>query len=156
MRPINKALTFSAWPIFCGSSSFPLNLKTVLRAMTLRSGSWERVLIKLSVRPSLRYSLPGSAVAFMKGRTAMELILAASDRPRRKYTGAAAIIRNAATPATRYLRERVVGAAAGMEDEPGDDEPGDDAATEAGAEGERPESKSRFSRARSVRMSAAV
>ena len=74
MRPIRTALTCSCCPIFWGSSSFPLKRKTVLRAITLRSGTCDSVLIRLSVRPSLRYSLFASVVAFTKGSTASESI----------------------------------------------------------------------------------
>src|ERR1700722_6309586 len=126
-RPINTALTCSDCPIFCGSSSFPLNLKTVLRAITLRSGICESVLIRLSVRPSLRYSLPASAVAFTKGSTAMELIfLLSSLRPRRKEAArkAGASTMTAIAPEIKYLRLDLGGVAesgapmaAGIEDQ---------------------------------------
>src|SRR5712692_2171323 len=121
--------------------------------MTLRSGSCESVLIKLSVRPSLRYSLPGSVVALTKGRTAIELIFSVSGRPRNKYAPAASATNATATiPPTRYTRDRL-GAAAGMKAE----EP--EAAMKllaAEALDDRPESVSRFKRARSARSSAAL
>ena len=47
----------------------------MLRAITFTLGSCESVPIKLSVKPSLKYSLFGSAVALTNGRTAIELIL---------------------------------------------------------------------------------
>ena len=86
IRPISTAPTCSSLPIFCGSSSLPLNRKTVLRAITFVSGSRERELIRLSVRPSLRYSLLASAVEFTNGSTAIESILPAlaPDLPRKK------------------------------------------------------------------------
>src|SRR5882672_5995645 len=107
--------------------------------MTFRSGNCESELIRLSVRPSLRYSLPGSAVALTKGSTAIEEIFLLPDAPRRKYAVAVAATNNtAATPAIKYLRLRT-GAVAGVETAP----------SATTALDERPESRSRFSRARS-------
>src|SRR5215471_6204999 len=42
--------------------------------MTARFEIWERLLIRLSVRPSLRYSLLGSLLALTKGKTAKDEI----------------------------------------------------------------------------------
>src|ERR1700738_5643451 len=49
--------------------------------MTRSLGSWERLLMMLSVIPSERYSAFGSALALMKGRIASEFI-ALRDRKR--------------------------------------------------------------------------
>src|SRR6266436_5803735 len=68
------ALTPMSWPHFCGSVGCPLYRKTVLRAVTERLGNCERLLIRLSVIPSLRYSVLGSLLAFEKGKTAIESI----------------------------------------------------------------------------------
>src|SRR5450631_1598734 len=110
MRPIKTTPTRSCCPIFWGSSSFPLNRKTVLRAITLRSGTCDRVPIRLSVRPSLRYSLFASAVAFTKGKTAMDSIflVLAADLEYSKYAAVAtaATIRTAATLNVKNLRDR--------------------------------------------------
>src|ERR1700688_2178126 len=115
---MRTAPTLRAWPIWRGSSSFPLNLKTVLRAITFRSGSCESVLMRLSVKPSLRYSLFGSAVALTKGNTAMELTLWVSDFPRRKYIAdaATAISNTAAKAAASILRDWLGAAAVGTEE----------------------------------------
>src|ERR1700719_3136234 len=74
--------------------------------MTLSSGSCDRALIRLSVSPSLKYSLAGSPVAFTKGNTATESILLACGLPRRKYAARipAAISTNAPRPKATYLR----------------------------------------------------
>src|ERR1700691_6399551 len=152
MRPITSALTCNAWPIFCGSSSLPLNLKTVLRAITLRAGNCESVLIRLSVRPSLKYSLPESAVALTKGSTAMDVIFWESDLPRhQKNAAAAAIARTATIAKARALCERTGEATAGT-----DAALEDDMALASAALAERPESRSRLRRARSERRSAAL
>src|ERR1700732_4370444 len=74
--------------------------------MTLSSGSCDRALIRLSVSPSLKYSFPGSPVAFTKGNTATESILLACGFPRRKYAARipAAISTSATRPKATYLR----------------------------------------------------
>src|SRR5689334_21096084 len=75
--------------------------------MTLRSASCERLLIRLSVKPSLRYSFFASAVALTKGSTAMDSTLLVWYFPRRKYAPApAATTTIAATQAIKYLLER--------------------------------------------------
>src|ERR1700732_5310188 len=76
--------------------------------MTLRSGNCDSVLMRLSVRPSLRYSLLGSDVAFTKGSTATESIFLVSDRPCSRYTAAAAAatIASADTLNAKSLRDR--------------------------------------------------
>lgn len=56
----------------------------MLRAITFRSRSLDKVPIELSVKPSLRYSLFASAVAFTKGSTAIELTLCVAPLPRMK------------------------------------------------------------------------
>src|SRR5271165_352536 len=118
--------------------------------MTFRLGSWERVPIRLSVKPSLRYSLLASAVALTKGSTAIESTLPVWAFARRKYAPAATATSTMATaPAARNLRILRAGATAGI------DEALADAAAMAAAD-ERPESRSRFRRARSVRKSAAL
>src|SRR6266498_579186 len=117
--------------------------------MTFRLGNRERVPIRLSVRPSLRYSLLESLVALTKGNTAMESTLPAVDLPRRKYQPPAiAMTTTAATPAQRYLRKALVPAGAAAIP---DADPDDKALAGTAALCERPESRSRFSRARSVR-----
>src|ERR1700693_2345907 len=68
------ALTPISCPNFCGSVGCPLYRKTVLRAVTERLGNCERLLIRLSVIPSLRYSVLESLLAFEKGKTAIESI----------------------------------------------------------------------------------
>ena len=61
-------------------------------------------LIRLSVRPSLRYSLFASDVAFTNGNTAIELTFPApADLCRINRTAAPAIRRAATIPATRYF-----------------------------------------------------
>src|SRR5882724_1876991 len=73
-------------------------------------GNCESVPIRLSVNPSLKYSLLGSAVAFTNGRTAIELTLLPSDLPRTRYTPAAAIATTAAaTPVIKYFRDAALG-----------------------------------------------
>src|SRR4030095_17130 len=133
----------------------------------------ERVPIRLSVRPSLRYSLLGSEVAFTNGSTAMDEIFPRSPRLRATKIPAATATRpSAAPPATRYFREPPgegalpEAAAAGATDE-ADLAPSAEVAGPARPVGEaaaprtvatlpdRPESRSRFSRARSARKSAA-
>ena len=59
-------------PTVWGSSSFPLYRNTELRAITLSCGSCERLMIRLSAMPSLRYSVLGSPLTFTKGKTANE------------------------------------------------------------------------------------
>src|ERR1700739_1319104 len=154
MRPMSTAPTCKVWPIWRGSSSLPLNLNTVLRARTLRFGSCESVLIRLSVRPSLRYSLPESAVALTKGSTAMDVIFSEADLERsQKKLAAAAMTRIAATnESAKILRERA-GEGAAVIDEALADEV---ELASAAALDERPESRSRFRRARSERRSAAL
>src|SRR5436305_12978189 len=125
----------------------------MLRAITLTVGNCESVPISLSVDPSLRYSLFGSAVAFTNGSTAIDVTFCASDFPRAKYVPAAATIitTTATTPAIMYLCDFVGAAdAAAIEAELA-------IAPRAPAElpalaglvapVDRPESKSRFSRA---------
>src|SRR5947207_12770688 len=119
--------------------------------MTFMFGSCESVPIRLSVRPSLKYSLLESLVALTKGNTAMESTLPAVV-PRKKYQPQAiAITTTAASAGQRYLRRALVaiGAAAGAA------ELDDNALAGTAALCERPESRSRFRRARSVRRSAA-
>src|ERR1700678_630548 len=148
---MSTAPTCKVCPIFWGSSSLPLNLNTVLRAITLRLGSWESVPIKLSVKPSLRYSLLGSAVALTKGRTAIELICCVCDFPRTKYTVAEikTTVKTAEMLAINFREERAGAAAAGIDEEE------TALASTATPLPDLPESKSRFSRARSVPRSAA-
>src|SRR5438445_6458449 len=159
-RPISTAPTCVVCPIFCGSSWLPLNRNTVLRAITLKFGSCESVPIKLSVNPSLRYSLFGSAVAFTKGSTASDVTFGASDLPRSKYAPAApaTLSTTTAMPAIAYLLELLETAAAGIEPElaAAADVLAEDALAEVAALPERPESRSRFSRAKSLRRSAAL
>src|SRR5579864_7068823 len=86
--------------------------------MTLRSGNCESVLIRLSVRPSPRYSLLGSAVALTKGKTAIELIFCACGRPRNKNIEPAITSKIAAmVPEIKYIRDRLGTAAAGTDEE---------------------------------------
>src|SRR5580704_5111197 len=123
--------------------------------MTLKLGSCDSVPIRLSVKPSLRYSLFGSPVALTKGRTAMELTVRFSDAWRTKYTPTAAATASSTTPApmATFVRERTGTTTGGAEA----------AAAELEltlltpeALDECPKSKSRFRRARSVRRSAAL
>jgi hypothetical protein len=119
--------------------------------MTLRSGNCEMALIRLSVSPSLKYSLPGSPVAFTNGNTATESILLVCDLPRRKCAAriAAPISTSKISAAATYFRVE----AAWIEPE-GVEVAGESPAAEAPEI--RPESRSRFSRARSDRISAAL
>src|SRR5437899_2683892 len=121
--------------------------------MTFMFGSCDSVPIRLSVRPSLKYSLFESLVALTKGNTAMESTLPGADFPRKKYQPQAiAMTTTAATPAHKYLRKALaaIGAAAVA-----GDELDDKALAGTAALCERPESRSRFRRAKSVRRSAA-
>ena len=59
-----------------GSISFPLKAKTEPCEMTFKPSILDRVLIKFSVRPSLKYSVSGSLERFLSGRTATERICA--------------------------------------------------------------------------------
>src|SRR5208282_1096236 len=123
--------------------------------MTLRLGSCERALMRLSVKPSLRYSLLGSVVALTKGRTAMEVTFWVSDFPRVMYTvrAAAASSTMAAIAPISFLSE-LAGGGTVIEDE----EMAAGAAMLLTADEleDRPESWSRLRRARSVRRSAAL
>ena len=67
-------MTPSALATSSGSTSLPLYLKLEVRAMTFRPGSCERLFIRLSLRPSERYSISLSAVVFVNGNTAIESI----------------------------------------------------------------------------------
>src|ERR1700674_1009426 len=160
MRPIKTTPTRSCCPIFSGSSSFPLNRKTVLRAITLRSGASDKVPIRLSVRPSLRYSLLASAVAFTKGKTAIESIflVRAADFEYSQYAvvTTAATISTAATLNIKGLRDRTgVGADVALETRTPES-----TVTAGGGAGcaadVRPESKSRFRRVSCELRSAAL
>src|SRR5262249_6584367 len=57
-----------------GSISLPLNMKAVVRAITFSRGADDRLLMMLSVMPSVRYSVSACGVEFVKGRTAIEVI----------------------------------------------------------------------------------
>src|SRR5262249_30200421 len=152
------------WPIFCGSSSLPLKRKTVLRAITFMSGKCERVPIRLSVKPSLRYSLLGSEVAFTNGSTAMDEIFPPSDLLRARYIQATAkrTTTSAAKPAMTYLREPTAEVAkpeplaAGVTEEVAAADAAaavvatEEALASVATLPDRPVSKSRFSRARSA------
>src|SRR5437899_12649365 len=84
--------------------------------MTARFGPWDRLLIRLSVSPSLRYSVLGSLLALTKGRTASEEISCWLLRRRDRKTAAATSASTKATarPATqRRLPE--AGTASGPE-----------------------------------------
>src|SRR5437016_2766282 len=65
--------------------------------MTARFGTWDRLLIRLSVSPSLRYSVLGSLLALTKGRTASEEISCWLLRRRDRKT---AVATSASTKAT--------------------------------------------------------
>src|SRR5438132_5446913 len=65
--------------------------------MTARFGTWDRLLIRVSVSPSLRYSVLGSLPALTKGRTASEEISSWLLRRRDRKTAAAT---SASTKAT--------------------------------------------------------
>ena len=123
----------------------------MLLAMTLSSGSCDSALIRLSVSPSLKYSFPGSPVAFTKGNTATESILSACGFPRRKYVARipAAISTTATTPKTAYLLADNGLVTAGLTTVW-------EETLAAEAPATCPESRSRFNRARSERTSAAL
>ena len=74
MRPVTSAWTFNSLATVWGSTSRPLYRNTDDRAITTRLGSCERLFIKLSVIPSLRYSELGSLLALIKGMTATDEI----------------------------------------------------------------------------------
>src|SRR6266849_797315 len=67
--------------------------------MTARFGTWDRLLIRLSVSPSLRYSVLGSLPALTKGSTATDEISCPALRPRHKKAAGKASA-STATPAT--------------------------------------------------------
>src|SRR5215831_19455417 len=114
------------------------------------SGKRESELIRLSVRPSLRYSLFASEVAFTKGNTAIEPILLAALARCQKYVPAtAATIRTPTIEATRYFLEIGAAVTLGVDPEAGDAGLGATVALEPDAVTLRPESKSRFNRLRS-------
>ena len=73
-RPVSTAPTLRFRPASTGSIFEFLNLNAALRDITLRSGTWERLLIMLSVMPSERYSTFGSLLSLTNGSTATELI----------------------------------------------------------------------------------
>src|SRR5215472_4195123 len=101
--------------------------------MTLSFGSVARLLIRLPVMPSLRYSWSGSPLTFLKGRTAIESM----------------------TLEILRVREEVV------VDEPGkflvvdEERPVDPGIDSGSRRAILPESESRLSRCKSARMSAA-
>src|SRR6185436_16214547 len=72
-RPLRTAPTPKLRPASCGSL-LPLNRNAALRDITRRLGNCERLLMMLSVRPSERYSAPGSPLSLTNGSTATELI----------------------------------------------------------------------------------
>src|ERR671931_304245 len=74
--------------------------------MTLRFGSRERLVIRLSVRPAPRYSTFGSALIFLKGRTATESIVL-SDQNERTSAVEIRISPNNARTAGRNHCERI-------------------------------------------------
>ena len=45
-----------------------------LRALTRMPGSWDKLLMSVSLMPSLKYSVSGLPVALKKGRTAIDPI----------------------------------------------------------------------------------
>ncbi len=72
MRPNSTASTFSLRPTVLGSKFLSLYRKTVLLAITRTAERRETWLMMLSVIPSARYSVSGSASVFPKGRTASD------------------------------------------------------------------------------------
>jgi hypothetical protein len=58
-------------------------MKAESRDMTLKWGNCDNLLMRLSVIPSLKYSMFGSALAFTKGKKAIESIVPPSP-PERK------------------------------------------------------------------------
>ena len=72
--PVSTARTFSSRPRVRGSTTLPRYWITELPEITFRLGSWEMLLIKESVMPSLRYSVSGVPVMLVSGRIAMESI----------------------------------------------------------------------------------
>ena len=70
--PRRSASTPSVRPISDGPSFLPLKANADVREMTRSPGRLESLLMRLSEIPSLRYSFPGSPVAFSNGSTATE------------------------------------------------------------------------------------
>ena|ERR1700730_12937266 len=54
---------------------FPLYMKAESRDITFKLDNWDKLLMRLSVIPSLKYSVFGSPLAFTKGKTASESIV---------------------------------------------------------------------------------
>ena len=81
-RPVRTARTFRSRPVACGSMAWPLNRNTVLCAMTRSFGTVARILMRLAVMPSLRYSCSGSRLALSKGKTARESMVFEGRRAR--------------------------------------------------------------------------
>ena len=112
MRPITSACTFKSLATVPGSTSRPLYRNTEDRAMTDKFGNCDRLLIRLSVIPSLRYSVFGSLPALSKGNTAMDEISLPSLWPGRNMKKIVARIASsvaAPTPTKNILRRRAAG-----------------------------------------------
>ena len=75
MRPVSSVFTSSSAPAASGSRSRPFSLNTVLRGTTRSFGIAARLLIRLSVIPSLKYAASAESSSVVNGSTA-------SDRPR--------------------------------------------------------------------------
>ena len=71
--PMSTARTPKSEAARLGSAS--LTRLADWRDATLRFGNWDRVFVRLSVMPSLRYSVFGSAATLAKGNTASESIV---------------------------------------------------------------------------------
>jgi hypothetical protein len=70
--PSSSVLTPSFCPMVRKSSFLPLNAKHDVRPVTLSPGFLARTFSSSSVRPSEKYSFSGSALMFVKGRTAID------------------------------------------------------------------------------------
>ena len=80
IRPVTKARTPSSAAIVRRSRSRSLYANAIPRGTTRRSGNLERLLIRPTVIPSLRYSPSGSSLPFSNGSTAIESIGASLER----------------------------------------------------------------------------
>src|SRR5215469_8363130 len=147
---------------------------TELRGRTAKLGNCERLLIRLSVRPSLKYSVLGSPVTLVKGNTASEsseLVDRATNQRYALNPSAPSIASRTARPVSNALLCRMnnptatsvselaplasmLVAAAGEGPE-GELKPASAAAVPEDAAIEWPEFVSLFRRCRSARMSAA-
>ena len=115
--PSTSPPTFSAWPICCAGTAFPLNAYDDVREATRSRGTRESASASSSVIPSEKYSSCGFPLVFANGSTARVLIEGAVPAlaPERPNTFAicprnaiAPIRRSAAMPMSAPLRRLVV------------------------------------------------